>query len=342
MSRVTLKDVAKKAGVSISTVSLALRGRGMVSRKTVERLRSIALELGYRPNPMLASLAASRFRESSSYVGVPLACLQFPRLPGGKVGESDYSTTIISQAKALGYAPTLYKMAGNADPAGYFRKLYNETVQGIVIIGCMNMETFGNQFDWSPFSVVQCARFYGGQLFHTVRPDIFQAVKLAFMQLKERGYQRIGFALGSHNPPMEDDEARYGAAIALETVYMSKKDQLPVYRGSIEDLDAFLMWVEKSRPDAVVGFSVSYYWKLKESGYQIPEAMGFAGLHLAHTEQSSCFSGLNQQTDKIARQTILLLDQMIRHREQGITREPLNILVPSAWKEGSTLRPRVL
>jgi DNA-binding LacI/PurR family transcriptional regulator len=50
--RVTSVDVARRAGVSQSTVSLVLsgKGRGRISARTEEAVRAAAAELGYRPN----------------------------------------------------------------------------------------------------------------------------------------------------------------------------------------------------------------------------------------------------------------------------------------------------
>ncbi|MHA4854283.1 LacI family DNA-binding transcriptional regulator [Rhodococcus sp. MSC1_016] len=48
--RVTIKDVAASAGVSISTVSHALNDKGEVNAQTRQRVRAIASDLGYRPH----------------------------------------------------------------------------------------------------------------------------------------------------------------------------------------------------------------------------------------------------------------------------------------------------
>lgn len=47
---VGIKDIAKKAGVSISTVSYALNGSPKVTEKTRKRIMTIANELNYIPN----------------------------------------------------------------------------------------------------------------------------------------------------------------------------------------------------------------------------------------------------------------------------------------------------
>ena len=340
MIQVTLKDIATRAGVSVATVSLALSGRGLVARATAERLRALAEEMGYRPNPLLASLAGRRFRSPAVVGGVPMAVFNFPTMLDGSGGRPDYYRYLVEEARKMGYAPKVYNLTNKSDPQAVFRELYHRMTQGIVMTGSMDEKTFGRSFDWSHFSTVQCARFHELHPFHTVRPNIFQAVKLAFTQLRSRGYERIGFALGQHAEPMEDDEVRHGAAIALEGNYLPRKHRLPVYSGGLDDWESFLRWFDRWKPDAVVGFSVSHYWVLKEHGVRIPKGTGFAALHLMPDNDLKLFSGLCQNMDGIARQSVLLLDQMIRHRERGLTSEPLNLLVPSTWNEGRTLRNR--
>ena len=52
-ARPTLQDIAKRAGVGKATVSLALRNDPKISAATRERVRAIAEELKYRPDPAL-------------------------------------------------------------------------------------------------------------------------------------------------------------------------------------------------------------------------------------------------------------------------------------------------
>ena len=54
--RVTIKDIAKKTGVSISTVHFALANKSGVSKDTRERIKKIADECGYKPNMAASSL----------------------------------------------------------------------------------------------------------------------------------------------------------------------------------------------------------------------------------------------------------------------------------------------
>lgn len=58
--RVTAKEVAERAGVTVGTVSKALSGRGAVRHETRQRIEQAARELGYRPSQVAASLSAGR------------------------------------------------------------------------------------------------------------------------------------------------------------------------------------------------------------------------------------------------------------------------------------------
>ncbi|MDW7658195.1 MAG: LacI family DNA-binding transcriptional regulator [Bacillota bacterium] len=64
--KVTLKDIATKAGVSVMTVSNVLNARRVVSEETSQRIREIAEQLNYRPNQVARSLRA----EETKTIGV--------------------------------------------------------------------------------------------------------------------------------------------------------------------------------------------------------------------------------------------------------------------------------
>ena len=71
---ITIKDVAKRAGVSHSTVSRALHGSNLISDETVERVRQIAIEMGYFPSAAARSLKTNR----SHALGVIVSAIDDP------------------------------------------------------------------------------------------------------------------------------------------------------------------------------------------------------------------------------------------------------------------------
>lgn len=338
---ISLRQVATAAGVSPATVSLALRGKGGVSRATAEHVRRLARELGYRPNPLLASLASKSFHQDSISRGAPVAIFHFPNAPGLEPQKSPiYSKALMDEATALGYAPQEFLISPETDPVVLSRTLDLRMGLGIIITGNPDFAGFGRKFPWDNYSIVQCARYHSSQPVHTVRPNIFQGVKMVFDQILVRGYQRIGFAIAKHRLPMEDDTARFGAAIAMESDFLPRTRRVPVFRGQIGDSEGFLKWIQANTPDAVVGFSSEYLGFLEAGGFSVPEDIGFASLHIWNARLTAC-SGLDQSPAIIARESVQLMDHLIRRKERGLPQTPLQVLVPSQWIEGRTLRPLV-
>jgi LacI family transcriptional regulator len=58
--RITIKDIAAQAGVSLRTVSLVMNGSGRISKATRKRVLEIATAMNYRPNPIAQSLVNRR------------------------------------------------------------------------------------------------------------------------------------------------------------------------------------------------------------------------------------------------------------------------------------------
>lgn len=96
------------------------------------------------------------------------------------------------------------------------------------------------------------------------------------------------------------------------------------------------------RPDTVIAFSTAQWWALKDAGYRIPEDLGFVSLHV-HFRNNTSFdehagiAGLSQRTDPIARQSGILLDQLIRHNEQGFPKMPQQTLILPQWHMAGSL-----
>lgn len=68
MKKVSIIDVAKSAGVSVSTVSLVLRQKGKISEATIEKVHAAITELGYVHNVAAANLRSN----TSNLIGLIL------------------------------------------------------------------------------------------------------------------------------------------------------------------------------------------------------------------------------------------------------------------------------
>ena len=60
MREATIRDVAREAGVSISTVSKVLNQKGRVGTQTIEHVRKVAEQLNYTPNSIAVSMVVKK------------------------------------------------------------------------------------------------------------------------------------------------------------------------------------------------------------------------------------------------------------------------------------------
>jgi DNA-binding LacI/PurR family transcriptional regulator len=120
---VTIKDIAKKAGVSHSTVSRALSGNPSIAEETAERIRRAAVELGYLASGPARSLKTNR----SHVLGVVVSSLDDPFFSGILQG-------IEEGAQEAGYS--LFIAASQRDPVRERRivqALVEHRADGVII-----------------------------------------------------------------------------------------------------------------------------------------------------------------------------------------------------------------
>ena len=115
---VSIKDVANKAGVSISTVSKALNDKSSVSSSTIERIKQTAEEMGYVPNSRARVFATKETKQIVFVADIPKDTAfynphVFEIIMGlqHSVSKSGYSLIVesVEKKEALEYINNLYK-----------------------------------------------------------------------------------------------------------------------------------------------------------------------------------------------------------------------------------------
>ena len=122
-SRITLRMIAERANVSLTTVSAALRGRYDVASETRQKIITIARQLGYSPDPALTALVAYRNSLRNAHFKGSIVLLTFGNT--AECWKDDIFTQIIfdtarMRASELGYELTPFWTGSYADnPAAW-------------------------------------------------------------------------------------------------------------------------------------------------------------------------------------------------------------------------------
>jgi len=119
---VTLEDVAREAGVAVSTVSRALSRPERVSARTREHVQAVARRLDYRPNLLASGLPSGRTRMLALVVTDITNPHQFGLIRGAE-----------AQAAAAGYTLVLADSRGRPDLEAELAARLGSSVDGFVL-----------------------------------------------------------------------------------------------------------------------------------------------------------------------------------------------------------------
>ncbi len=192
MRRISIKDVAREAGVSITTVSYVLNDRPgeTISPETSARVWEAAKRLNYVPNLSARSLSSRR----SNLIGVVI-----PQTEPGRefMFTNPFYGELLSaieyEARVNGYHLLL---SGTGVDQDYTHIARTRDVDGIVLIGTYpteNLEAL-KQMD---VPVVLIDSYVNDEAFHMIGIEDKGGARLAVDYLIDKGHRRIAFVTGS-------------------------------------------------------------------------------------------------------------------------------------------------
>ncbi|HZC39861.1 MAG TPA: LacI family DNA-binding transcriptional regulator [Streptosporangiaceae bacterium] len=213
----TIRDVARLAGVSLGTASKALNGRGGLRPTTIERVRQAALQLGYQPNALARGLLAGR----SLTVGL-ITTDSFGR----------FSIPVMQGAEdALGQGRISVFLCESRDDRirerHYLSTLLERRVDGIIVTGRRQdpREPIGQDL---PVPVVYAMASSTGPADLSLVPDDEEGGALAVRHLLSTGRVSIGHVTGPQRFTAARLRAR-GAQAALAAAGLELAGGEPLY-----------------------------------------------------------------------------------------------------------------
>ncbi|EHQ26728.1 LacI family DNA-binding transcriptional regulator [Mucilaginibacter paludis] len=184
MTKVLLRDVALRAGVSTALVSYVLNNQkvGRISKDAEQRIRAAVKELGYRPNQLAQSLKRNR----TFSIGLIVADIANPF-------SSALARIISDEAERAGYTLII----GSSDESKEkSEKLINNfrdrQVDGFIIAAAEGTEDTIKALHEQNIPLVLIDRLFPGMAVHSVTVDNYDASYKAAQYLARSGKQRIG------------------------------------------------------------------------------------------------------------------------------------------------------
>ncbi|WP_433381033.1 LacI family DNA-binding transcriptional regulator [Actinoplanes sp. CA-142083] len=234
---VTIKDVARAAGVSASTVTRALTLPELVHPDTRERVRRTAATLGYHPNRAARGLSTGR----TGNIGLLVPDLGNPFFPSvvkgvqARAHEADYAVFLADTDE------------DSAAEAGLVRRL-SKQVDGIVLCSPrMPDEELRTLVADTPVVLVnrRIARV------PSVTPEFPDAMRQAVSHLTALGHRRIAYVAGPRSSWANRERLRSLKAAAAEIELIEIGNVMPQFEGGVAAADQVLA----SGATAVIGYN---------------------------------------------------------------------------------------
>jgi LacI family transcriptional regulator len=270
-SRVTIRDVAARAGVSVATVSKVINERYGVSAATLAKVRAVIEELGYE-----ASLVAQSLRNHrTNVIGILVADLE------------PFSTELLKGAadaiRGSGFELVVYSAGGRTgDPVGW-EKRYLSRLSGTLVDGAV-LVTPAVSLEAVPGTpVVAVDPHTGPSQLPTIDSDNLRGAQLATEHLLDLGHRRIAFLSGRSD--LESASLRKAGYLrALEAAGVAADESLiriGAYDPEVSAASAHDLLTGPDRPTAVFAANdisaIATVGAARELGLSVPDDLSVVG-----------------------------------------------------------------
>lgn len=341
------RDIALKAGVSVASVSLALRNDRRISQPVREKIKRLAKEMGYRPNPLLSAYQASVRSNRPAQFQATLGW--FNDHPDQQSWSLPWHRLILKGAKEraqeLGYEvdEVWIPEIKVDDPMGNVRKIQKILrARGICGVILPNLQrSHHGVLDWEGFTVVCIGQYHLNMetttvptkkihQHHRVSPDFLFNIHLAFQKLGESGRERIGLAISIFTEH-ETDQA-YSAGFLRAQFDLPKSRRVPIlFSTEPRDVEA---WARKHRPDAVICSHPDVRTGIEKAGLRVPQDTRLA--HMTIAPDVAEWSGIDPRHPLLGSAAVDMLTAHLIRNETGAPPYAKAMKVEGVWVEGQT------
>jgi DNA-binding LacI/PurR family transcriptional regulator len=212
---INIKDIARLAGVSITTVSHTISGKRYVKESTKKKIFKIIKKYHYEPN----IIARSLIKKESNLVGVITTELN-----------NEFYSEIIegveSTLSPLGYI--LIINSSHYDPKkelDVFRKLNSLLIDGLILIGGSAEMTYIEKLNNRKIPVVLINRKCQESIFPSVMVNYKKSITEVVNHLSSKGHKKIGYIGWKENREKASKEKFEGYLEGLKVNNLNKNDK---------------------------------------------------------------------------------------------------------------------
>ncbi|CAM3884491.1 LacI family DNA-binding transcriptional regulator [Aeromicrobium ponti] len=270
----TIKDIAKIAGVSKSTVSRVLSNNGKYSNQAKEKVLKVAKELNYQPNEIAKAMVTRKTGNIAFVIYHKIKpVITYPFF-------TPIISSLIETATNNNYGVFVFTERDINDP---FKTIHEKRVDGVILASRINAEIV-EAFKSQNIPVMLLNPFVEIENTSYVESDEYSGSMDAMQYLFQKGHRRIGFVQGFWKERYINDRySAYKDALMQKGIEFDENLVIEVDEVSMETgrnaADAFMRLSEL--PSAIFAASdllaIGMMKQFKKSGFSIPKDIAIVG-----------------------------------------------------------------
>jgi len=271
--QVSIRDIAAAAGVSHSTVSRALHGRGRMSEATRTHILGLAEQLGYTPDAQARSLVSGETRT----IGVVVTTIADPFVVQIVDG-------IEAVAQAAGYS--LFLSASHAQPEREMtvvETFRQRRVDAVIITASRVGKLYSEHLQRFGVPIVLINNMQEGPYLYSISADDVTGAQMATTHLLGLGHRRIAY-IGSPSRAISSERRRRGYRLALQAQEIRPEAGLEVLPEGADDIAvgrAALTALLPLQPTAIFAYNdltaIGVLLAARDLGIAIPTQLSLVG-----------------------------------------------------------------
>lgn len=328
---VTIKELAKKAGLSIATVSYALRNNPKISAETRSRVAALAETMGYRANPRISSLMSHIRQAHARPAG---ECLGFiwVRTTRSRAARDPFLKKVLrgarQRAEQLGFRLEEFW----AHEAGMTDKRLQQILLARGIVGVVLSPATASEaalslaLDWNCLSAAVIGNVTWEPDLHHAGHHHYLGMRRAMLELAKLGCSRPLALLDAETNRRTKNAWEAAYFVFHPTPSLAKAQLLLVDEnaGPAELEPGF-----STRPDALIVSSSDLLERYSLQAWAKERGLPVVTLHW--NDEGQGIGGVDQCFDRIAGYAVDLVATELNLNETGAPEFPRMILFPGRW-----------
>lgn len=339
--------IARAAGLSRSTVSRALSDHPGTNKDTKKLVRETAERLGYKKNAVVsmltAQIRASKLQRTKSTLAYLTTLAWTPRIPVINSTYHLFFEGARKRAEELGYGIDTVWLKESAMTGSRMTKILKARGIRGILIPPRPTPLSHITLDWREFSAACIGHALPAPKLHLAVAHHTHIIETALRMCRKYHYKRVGFAVW----PSSDRYTQHAFSsrfLFYQSSTPSKSRLAPLYDpvhggdDSFIDLPKIRRWIEKQKPDVIIGVGSQMLEAIRSLGFSIPGDLAYIDLNLAPTD-GSC-AGIFEGPEVIAASAVDLVIEQIHHNQRGVPLHPKSVAIDGKWVDGKTLPKR--